>query len=88
MILQVGGVVRSIAGHDKNTFHVIVRMEQDVVYLANGKERKLEKPKRKNAKHVAATCTVFDMNVLTTDKKLRDALWPFHYGPGPAPDAD
>lgn len=88
MELQVGGVVRSIAGHDKNIFHVIVRVEQDIVFLADGKARKLEKPKRKNAKHVAATRTVLDMDILTTDKTLRAALWPFNYGTGPSPGAD
>ncbi len=51
-LYQVGNLAKSIAGHDKNQFFVIVREESEYVYLADGKERTLEKPKRKNKKHI------------------------------------
>lgn len=83
MQLQRGSVVRSISGRDKNTFHTVVELGQDEVFVADGKTRKLAKPKRKNIKHVASTNTVLDLSEITTDKKLRAALWPFNYGSGP-----
>lgn len=42
----------SRAGHDKDSIYVIVKEEADLVYLADGKLKPLEKPKRKNRKHI------------------------------------
>lgn len=77
MLLKSGQIVRSIAGHDKNKFYVIVTAAQNSVTIADGKARKLDKPKRKNVLHVRPTNTVLDLSVLTTDKKLRKAIADF-----------
>ncbi len=42
----------SMSGHDKGGVYAIVKEEADAVYLADGKRRTLEKPKKKNKKHV------------------------------------
>ena len=42
-----GCLVRSLAGHDKGTYYIIVREDARYVYLADGR-----KPKRKKRKHV------------------------------------
>ncbi len=42
----------SRAGHDKDSIYVIVKEEANMVYLADGKYKPLEKPKRKNKKHI------------------------------------
>lgn len=73
-MLKAGCVVKSMAGHDKNKFYVIVKLEGDCVYIADGRARKLGKPKRKNVKHVRKTNMMLDLNIVTTDKKLRQAL--------------
>jgi ribosomal protein L14E/L6E/L27E len=73
-----GTVVRSAAGHDKNRFYVIVKSEAGYVWIADGKERKLEKPKRKNPRHVAFTNTVLELAEVTSNKKLRTMLEPFY----------
>ncbi len=65
MQLQAGMVVRAIAGKEKNGFYVIVRMDKDAVYLADGRHRTLEKPKRKNVKHIQATDNVMDLENMT-----------------------
>lgn len=52
MDLRRGDVVRSLAGHDKDSLFCVMSTEGDVLLLANGKERKLNSPKRKNMKHV------------------------------------
>ncbi|MCL2068366.1 MAG: KOW domain-containing RNA-binding protein [Oscillospiraceae bacterium] len=73
-----GTVIRSVAGHDKNRFYVIVSAQAGFVWIADGKERKLEKPKRKNPRHVAFTTTVLDLAVITSNRKLRTLLAPFN----------
>lgn len=51
MDLRRGDVVRSLAGHDKDSLFCVVSTEGDFLLLANGKERKLNSPKRKRVKH-------------------------------------
>ena len=74
-----GTVVRNAGGHDVG-FFAVVSFDAKFVYIANGKSRLLEKPKKKNPKHLKPTRTVLDMTSITTDRKLREALWPFNYG--------
>ncbi|MDE6657547.1 MAG: KOW domain-containing RNA-binding protein [Oscillospiraceae bacterium] len=65
MQLQVGMIVRAIAGKEQGKFYSIIKLDNHFVYLADGKHRKLEQPKRKNKKHVRATGTVWDLNGMT-----------------------
>lgn len=45
-------MAKSIAGHDKTEVYVVIREDDDAVYLANGKNRTVTSPKRKKLKHV------------------------------------
>ena len=49
-----GDATVSLAGKDKGLPLAVVRVGQDGIYLANGRERPLERPKRKNPRHLAA----------------------------------
>ena len=71
-----GSVVKAEAGRDQDRFFVAVAVEDRFVYIADGKERALSRPKRKNVKHISPTGTRLDMTDLT-DKKLRKALAAF-----------
>lgn len=71
-----GSVVKSVAGRDQGSYYVAVSAEDRFVFIADGKERKLEKPKRKNVKHISPTCTVIDTTELT-NKKLKKLLSEF-----------
>ncbi|MCC8081878.1 MAG: KOW domain-containing RNA-binding protein [Lachnospiraceae bacterium] len=42
----------SKSGHDKGKYYVILKEDGDSVYLADGICRTLQKPKRKNQKHI------------------------------------
>ena len=54
--LTVGYAVRSLAGRDKGRFLVVRIIEEDgYVIVADGHERPLDNPKRKNPKHICAT---------------------------------
>ena len=43
---------KSLSGHDKNRYYWVLRKEADCLFLVNGTNRSLEKPKKKNVKHV------------------------------------
>ena len=73
MQLQVGMVVCAAAGKEKDNFYIVTGMDGRFVYLADGKHRTLEKPKRKNVRHIRLTGTVWELEGLT-DKALRRRL--------------
>ncbi len=52
MELSRSDIVLSIAGRDMGMLFFVIDTDGVYVSLANGKERKLERCKRKNAKHV------------------------------------
>ena len=80
MQFREGMVVRSMAGHDKNRFYVIVKIENESVFIADGKRRKVEDPKRKNPRHLHKTNTILTKAETETNRTLRRALHPFNYG--------
>ena len=49
---MVGMFATSKAGHDKDTVYIIVKEEPEYVYLADGKYKTAECPKKKNKKHI------------------------------------
>ena len=42
----------SLAGHDKGCIYAIIKEDETTVFLADGSARRLEKPKKKNLKHI------------------------------------
>jgi len=46
------GLALSAAGHDRGTLYLVLSEDERSVLLADGKLRKLSRPKRKNRKHV------------------------------------
>ena len=76
--MQLGMVVKSRAGHDKNGWFVVVGLEGEFVLIADGKRRPLIRPKRKKQKHLAVTNTVLEPSAYETDRALRQQLWVFN----------
>lgn len=74
MELKVGQVVKSLAGHDKGDYAVIAGFENDKVLVCDGKHRLIEKPKRKNPKHLEATEMFLLKDSMATNRKLRKTL--------------
>lgn len=52
MMLEPGILVRSKAGRDKGHVYVIVRIDDDCIYVADGTARPLCRMKKKNRKHL------------------------------------
>lgn len=73
MNITAGTVVISRAGHDCGRAMLVVRTDGEFLFVADGKERKLDKPKKKNRKHVRATSRVIEPAGLT-DRSLRRTL--------------
>jgi ribosomal protein L14E/L6E/L27E len=76
--METGSVVKSIAGHDKDRFYLVLRLADGFAWIADGKLRKRDRPKRKNTRHLRETSAVIDVNAVLTDKKLRGLLKPFN----------
>ncbi len=69
----LGTVVKAKAGRDAGRLFVILSVDGKEAMIADGKTRKLDKPKRKNIRHLRATNTVLQTENLT-DKSLRKKL--------------
>ena len=74
MEFQVGDVVCSKAGRDEGTFLVVVGIEGGYPLLCDGKQRPLERPKRKNPLHLAGTSRHIDLQSMETNRALRLSL--------------
>ena len=49
------GLVKSLAGHDKDELYIIISVQGEYVYLSDGRKSPLDKQKRKNKKHLQIT---------------------------------
>lgn len=78
--MEVGDIVRSTAGHDRDQLFVVIRVENGYVHIVNGKTKKLCNPKRKKWKHLetitAKNCEIVDMMKTDklTDKQIRKII--------------
>ena len=71
---MIGRIVCSKAGRDKDYFLVVVGEEGKSLLVCDGKERPLERPKRKNKKHLQLTNTYLTETDLRSNKSLKKAL--------------
>lgn len=59
--MEVGRVVLSKAGRDQGHYFVIVDViDENYVAIANGCQRKVDNPKKKKIKHLAAQKEIFE----------------------------
>lgn len=75
-MIPTGTVVKAKAGRDKEGFFVVVKSEGGFVYIADGKRRKVESPKKKNPVHLTVTNTVLS-DSMDTNRSIRTALRAF-----------
>ena len=74
MEIRKGGIVISAAGRDKGKAMCAVEVTDKGVYVCDGKERPLSRPKLKNPKHLKATHQSLTEEDLRSDRALRRAL--------------
>ena len=79
--MEIGQIVFSKRGRDKDRAFVVMSVEGGYVFLADGKMRPLDKPKKKKAKHVQPTNTVIGLEPAAggniKDADIRKWLVPF-----------
>lgn len=77
MEIKIGSVVVSKAGHDSGELFAVMDIDEKNVFISDGKQRKVEKPKKKNLRHVSVTRHVIESEQLQTNRKLKKALAEF-----------
>lgn len=74
MELKKGQIVLSKAGRDKGYFLVVTQADAKSAFVCDGRERPLERPKRKNLKHLSATSLFIESEEMASNSKLRKTL--------------
>ena len=81
MELRKGMLAISKAGHDKDSWYVVLSIEGNQVFLVNGENRTLDRPKMKKRMHLQPVNTVpkalqekLDKNMQWTNEEIKRAL--------------
>ena len=71
----IGQLVFSKSGRDKGKLFIVTCIEEEYLYLADGKLRKIEAPKKKKKKHVQKTNSVVESikEKIQEESKLNNA---------------
>ena len=75
--IRISDIVVSNAGRDRDQLFYVIGTDGVYTLLANGKDRRLEKPKRKKVKHVSKVLraeTRVAAKILAGDKVLNSEL--------------
>jgi len=72
--MEPGTVVRARAGRDSGGFFAVLSVSDGYAYIADGRTRRIEKPKKKKLKHLAATRQRIAPDGALTNRRLRAEL--------------
>ena len=72
--MKIGQIVFSKAGRDKGKALSIISSDASGVFVVDGKERPLERPKLKNPKHLVITGYCLSEEEYRSNKALKAAL--------------
>lgn len=73
-MLCEGDVVLSIMGHDIGRLYVVLKKENQFLYLVDGKFRKKDNPKKKREKHTQKISKLKDFSENLKDFEIVTAL--------------
>ena len=81
MLVSIGSLVISKNGRDKDKYFLVMKIEDDYVYLCDGDMRKIDNPKKKKQKHIQATkyfsedmANKIHENVKLTNRDIKDSI--------------
>lgn len=63
VMIMIGMLAYSKAGHDRQTLYMIVDEDPEYVYLSDGRLKPIEHPKKKNKKHIQPVKKGYDEGV-------------------------
>ena len=74
--MRKGTVVKSVAGHDKGKFYIVIESIGNTASVCDGKNKTLEKPKKKKHKHLVQTGEWIDLSLYSPlyDAHIRKEL--------------
>ncbi len=71
MSIKKGSIVFAKAGRDKGNFFVVIECDERFAYIADGRRRKIETPKKKSKIHLCETSSIFDGSIETNPQIKR-----------------
>ncbi len=63
---------KSLSGHDRNQYYLIVKKDEKNVYLVNGKTKLLGNPKKKNSRHIQIIRKLPDEVIKALSEEMTD----------------
>ncbi len=72
MEFSVGQIVKAKAGRDKDGFFIILSLDGQYAYIADGKRRPVDKPKKKKLIHLVPTQT--KAQTFRSNREIKHAL--------------
>lgn len=79
MSIVRGSIVRAKAGREKDGFFVVLSVESGYAYIADGRTRKIEKPKKKKLIHLSPANKVYEGS-FETNPQIKRILNDFKNG--------
>ncbi len=73
-MFERGRVVKSTAGRDSGKLLAVMQADEKTVLVCDGKERPVDRPKRKNIRHIVPTRIILTEDELRGNKALKKAL--------------
>ncbi len=73
MNTEKGSIVKASAGREKGGFFVVLECDPVFAFIADGKRRRVESPKKKKLIHLQATGTVLEGS-FETNPQIRKVL--------------
>ncbi len=72
--IKAGMYAKAKAGHDKGALYIVKSIEGEYVFLMDGKYKTLEKPKKKNIKHIQPIFKISEvlLEKIEQEKKITD----------------
>lgn len=70
---EIGMLAKSKAGHDKDKVYIIIDIQGEYVYLADGRLKTICNPKKKKLKHVQLICRAHELS-RADDVEIRKIL--------------
>lgn len=84
MTISPGDIVYSTAGRDSGSCFVVIAVEENFVFICDGKIRKTDKPKKKKVRHIKSGCGHSDFiseklknSEIITNRELKRELRPY-----------
>lgn len=73
---ETGMLARSLAGHEKDRLYIIIQQNAEYVWLVDGKNRTMDKPKKKKKKHIQVIHRIPEpvKKTLESGKSLSDEM--------------